>query len=213
MPSSRIDHLVITAPSLEVGAEYVRDTLGVAMQAGGEHPRMGTHNLLVKLGDDLFLEVIAINPDAPAPERSRWFELDGMRANQPPRLATWVVRTDDIRMAVATSPVATGSVEPMSRGDLNWFISIPEDGSLPLQGIAPTLIQWQVEVPPARSLSDSGCSLVRLEGFHPEAERVDSMLASIGFQGEFSVSGLMPGKSPYLVAHIQTSAGVRELRG
>ncbi len=63
----QIDHIVITAPDLGAGAELVRRSLGVMPQAGGEHARMGTHNLLLKLGDSLYLEVIAPNPNAPEP--------------------------------------------------------------------------------------------------------------------------------------------------
>lgn len=58
-PRSFLDHITVTAFSLEAGAAFVSETLGVAPQAGGEHPRMATHNLLLRLGDAMFLEVIA----------------------------------------------------------------------------------------------------------------------------------------------------------
>lgn len=205
-----IDHITITAPSLAAGVDYVREILGVSPQAGGEHPRMGTHNYLLRLGDMVFLEVIAINPDAVRPDRPRWFALDVPDATRVPRLATWVVRTDDIHAAVAAAPIPLGKVEPLSRGAYNWHITIPQDGSLPLQGIAPTLIQWQA-LHPASMLQESGCTLVRLEGFHPQAEKVSGVLDAIGFNGEFSVSPLPPGERPYLVAHIETPAGPRRL--
>jgi hypothetical protein len=99
----------------------------------------------------------------------------------------------------------------MTRGQLNWLITIPPDGSLPLQGIAPTLIQWPVGVHPAAMLPESGCALERLEGFHPEAEKVLRVLDAIGFEGDFRVFELPPDQKPYLVAHIQTAAGLREL--
>ena len=98
----------------------------------------------------------------------------------------------------------------MSRGHVNWHITIPKDGSLPLGGVAPTLIQWQ-EIHPADTLQDLGCSLIRLEGFHPEAEKVNAVLESIGFRGDFSVSLLAPAEQPYLVAHINTPTGQRKL--
>src|SRR5262245_56050439 len=99
-----IDHLVVTAPTLEAGAEHVERVLGVPLQKGGAHDRMGTHNLLLRLGDSLYLEVIAPDPAAPPPSRPRWFELDGPRAAEP-RLAAWVARTSDIRRAVDSLPV------------------------------------------------------------------------------------------------------------
>ena len=58
--SSRIDHIVVTAPDLGAGAVLVRRAFGVALQTGGEHVRMGTHNLLLRLGEALFLEVLNV---------------------------------------------------------------------------------------------------------------------------------------------------------
>ena len=212
MLRSFIDHVVITAPSLEAGADYVRQMLGVNPPIGGEHLRMGTHNCLLKLGEKIYLEVISINPYAPQPNRQRWFELDEADSSQPIRLATWIAGTNDIHAASSASPIALGEIEAMSRGQLNWLITIPADGGLPLHGIAPTLIQWSGGVHPATSLQESGCSLVRLEGFHPEAGKVVSVLDSIGFEGDFRVSALDSGQKPYLVAHIKTPGGLRQLR-
>jgi len=48
----------------------------------------------------------------------------------------------------------------MSRGELNWLITIPDNGTLPLGGIAPMLIEWQTRVHPASRLRESGCTLL-----------------------------------------------------
>ena len=215
MPRSQLDHIVIAAPSLEVGVDYVRQALGVTPQMGSEHrrehPRMGTHCYLLKLGEKSYLEVISVNPKAPSPQRPRWFALDHVGPDEPPRLATWVARTDDIEAAASASPIRLGSVEPMTRNQLHWHIAIPEDGSLPCQGIAPTLIQWAPGAHATTTLEDLGCSLVRLEGFHPDAEEVSAMLAAIGFEGEVSLRPLPRGDRPYLVAHIRTPMGLCQL--
>lgn len=211
MLQSHMDHIAIIAPSLEAGVEVVRQTLGVNPQVGGEHPRMGTHNCLLKLGETFYLEVISINPNAPQPNRPRWFQLDAPDPSQAIRLATWVARTNDIYAATTASPIPLGEVEAMSRGQMNWLITLPTDGSLPLHGIAPTLIQWTPGVHPATTLQESGCALVRLEGFHPEAGKVVTVLEAIGFEGDFHIYALPPDQKPYLVAHIQTPAGIRQL--
>src|SRR5690606_18671603 len=101
---SLIDHLVVTAPDLDTGAAWVKSLLGVEPVPGGGHAAMGTHNRLLKLGPSSYLEVIAVNPAAPAPTRPRWFALDELEPGEPPRLATWVVRTTDIEAAQAASP-------------------------------------------------------------------------------------------------------------
>jgi hypothetical protein len=210
-PSATIDHLVIVAPSLQSGSDYVGAKLGVTPQPGGEHAAMGTHNALVRLGDALYLEVIAVNPDAPQPNRARWFELDRLGPDATPRLATWVARTTDIRAAVSASPLSLGRIEPMTRGSFRWLVTLPEDGSLPAHGIAPTLIQWLTEPHPANRLVDSGCALVGLEWFHAEAERIGALLTAIHFAGDVTVWPIAPHETPRLVAHIQTRHGIRRL--
>jgi hypothetical protein len=99
----------------------------------------------------------------------------------------------------------------MNRGELNWLITIPEDGGLPEHGIAPTLIQWLNEPHPAERLAENGCRLQGLEGFHPNHESIGMMLQAIGFEGEFSVFGLPPNAEPFLRAHIETRSGIRTL--
>jgi hypothetical protein len=115
-----------------------------------------------------------------------------------------VARCDYIH---ALAPASLGKIETMTRGSFRWLITVPEDGKLPLQGVAPTLIQWLSDSHPADALEDLGCSLVRFEGFHPRPESVADMLWAIGFEGEFLLS---PG-APSVVAHIQTPAGPRRL--
>ena len=71
--TTEVDHLVIAADSLEQGSAWCERTLGAKPVAGGRHALMGTHNLLLQLSSTAFervyLEIIAIDPDAPAPGR------------------------------------------------------------------------------------------------------------------------------------------------
>lgn len=208
-----IDHLAVTAPTLEAGVAYVRDVLGVEPGPGGEHERMGTHNRLLRLGEALYLEVIAPNPAMPAPGRARWFGLDDLAADAPPRLGAWVLRTDDIDAATAAATEALGVVEPMSRGAFEWRITIPADGRQPLGGVAPALIEWRAGGHPAERLPDGGLALEGLDIFHPEPRRVERLLASIGFTGPVAVHALPAGRMPHLAASIATPSGRRRLSG
>ncbi len=199
---ARLDHLVVTAPTLAEGVAHVAGILGVAPLPGGRHPRMGTHNCLLRLGPATYLEVIAVDPEGVA-EYPRWFELDRNR-DQPPRLATWVARTGDIRSA---APLF-GRVLAMERGTLRWEIALPDQGAMPFDGIAPTLIQWRAEPHPAALMPESGCALVALEGVHPRPAALSGLLRTIGFQGAFTVSR----GEPALAARVQTPDGLRTLR-
>ena len=207
MRAVRIDHLAITAPTLQAGSDAVFAQLGVRPQAGGRHARMGTHNLLLRLGEALYLEVIAVDPEAPAPARSRWFGLDTLEPDTRPRLACWVARTDDI--VAAALPL--GEVLPMSRGALDWRITVPADGSLPLGGAAPTLIQWDTPAHPAASLSDAGCTLLALELRHPEPARVQAVLDGLGLAEPGVALSLRAAAEPGLVAQVRTPQGSRRL--
>lgn len=169
---------------------------------------MGTHNLLLRLGDALFLEIIAANPEVPSPGRPRWFALDELEANAKAALRTWVLRSDDIHSAAATSTEDLGLVEPMSRGQRNWLITIPADGSIALDGVAPALIEWDDHPHPAAGLTDQGLSLLKLEIFHPDPRRVSALLASLALS---DVVECRPGDQPRLVAHINTPQGMKEL--
>jgi len=206
MHPAAIDHLVVTAPTLEVGARYIERMLGVLPEPGGAHARMGTHNLLLKTGGSSYLEVIAENPAAPAPRRPRWFDLDALEAGAAPRLATWVLRTDDIRALCDRAPVSLGTIVAMSRGDLEWLIAVPDDGSLILEGLCPYVIQWSSDGHLASRLPDRGVQLLRLEAVHPEPERIAVLWKALGVEDNLTLSH---GNPPRLTARFATPGGER----
>ena len=204
MPNSAIDHLVVTSSSLAVGVDYVEQVLRCRMQPGGQHPRMGTHKC--------YLEVIAIDADAAPPQRPRWFELDLLSFNSPPRLAGWVMRTNEIQTVARLRPLDTGSIEEMSRGALEWQITIPADGGFVCDGIAPSVIQWKGETHPASRLPDSHVSLIGLEAQHPDAQRINAWLSSAGFEGPLSIQSPLDNATIELTALLQTPRGVVRFR-
>ena len=208
MPISAIDHLVVTAPNLAVGVDYVERALGCRMQPGGQHSRMGTHNALLRLCDQCYLEVIAVDPNATPPQRPRWFELDTLAANSTPRLAGWVMRTTDIQRVVQLPQLSVGSVENMSRGTLEWQITIPSDGRFVCDGIVPSVIQWKDEAHPASRLRVSNHSLIRLEARHPQAGNINNWLADAGFTGSLNLQPPMDNTSIELTALVQTPDGI-----
>jgi len=158
--SLALDHLVVAARTLEEGAAWLEARMGVPTVPGGRHALMGTHNRLLGLGAGAYLEVIAIDPEAPAPARPRWFALDSpamrRRLASGPALVHWVARTQDIDAARAAHPDLVGEVLALSRGDYRWRIGVPPDGSLPGGGAFPTLIQWEGDRHPASAQPSSG---------------------------------------------------------
>ncbi len=209
------DHLVVAAADLDAGAAWLEERLGVALAPGGRHATMSTHNRLLKLGPRRYLELIAIDPAAPNPGRARWFGLDDpalcARIAERPHLIHWVARCDDITAASAACPELPGDVLDLSRGDFRWRITVPADGHLSGDGLIPSLIQWQSPAHPAEPMPDRGCTLMKLEGFHPEPARIRGALAALGLEEVLALFPAEPGETPGLAAYLKTPAGLREL--
>lgn len=161
------DHIAISAETLAAGTAHVESSLGVTLGPIGHHPHMATHNRLLALGD-IYLEVIAIDPDAPKPAWPRWFDLDHFSG--PPRLTNWVARTDDLATALTQTLPGTGTPVALSRGNYRWQMAVPPDGKLPLNGTHPALIQWEGPHHPTQALPEAHIRLTRLTLSHPQAD-------------------------------------------
>lgn len=172
---------------------------------------MATHNALLRLGDSTYLEVIAPNPEAARPNRPRWFELDRLNPDESPRLATWVARTADVNGSAAKCGAEFGQIEPMTRGTLDWLITIPSEGALIADGVIPMLIEWSSYSHPATKLEDMGCALKRLDLFHPEMAMVVDTLECLGLRGDARIRPMPTNGRPYLVALIDTPRGPRSI--
>jgi len=216
MMNTKLDHIVIGASTLKQGVDYLENLLDVEIPQGGEHPSMGTHNHLMQLGNETFLEVIAINPDGPAPQRPRWYGLDDPfvreKLKQTPQLLTWVVNTDDICALQSQTDFPFGKATPVSRGPLNWHFALPEDGNLLAGGMLPYLIQWHTTSHPAKHMADTGCRLCKLEIYHPYPDWLTSILSSIGANALLEVYPCTPNTVPYLQVHLETPTGIKLLR-
>ncbi|RLQ89372.1 VOC family protein [Notoacmeibacter ruber] len=201
----QLDHLAIAAADLASGVDFVRERLGVDIPAGGAHPKMSTHNHLMRLGETEFLEVIAADPSTPAPQQPRWYAID-RNGDRPPRLATWILSTNDIEAACAVLPRSIGAPMTVSRGALTWQITVPDDGSMPFEGAFPTIIQWPDGKVPGAAMADRGCRLSQLVVTHPLAGYVETLLKP-HFQDERIV--FREGVTISLEAAIETPSGLR----
>ena len=180
----RLDHLVIGAATLQAGMAHVGALFGIEMPPGGAHPMMGTHNRLLRVGDGLFLEIIAIDPDAPDPGRPRWFALDDpvqrRRIAERPRLIAWVAGTRDLDGTLAGAPADLGRAIIARRGALSWRIAIRDDGSLPENGALPVLIEWPEGPHPAEKMIDLGIRLANFSLSLPDRGPCAALLKRIG---------------------------------
>ncbi len=217
MLRSRLDHLVVAAHSLDAGAEFVRSVLGVSVPDGGRHEMMGTHNKVMALGDSVYLEIIAVNPDMTPPARPRWFGLDDPSVirslTDAPRLLTWAVNTDDLEALVTASHIGVGEVTAAARDDLRWQVALTDDGRLGAGGFFPLCIQWQMDFHPASRMPDLGCRLGELTLYHPYPDWLAQVLQSIGARDVVSIKGVDDPADARIVAAIETPGGSAVLSG
>lgn len=165
-----LDHLVVGAATLGDGVAWCQRVLGVTPQPGGKHALMGTHNRLINISGPnhprSYLEIIAIDPEAPPPNRTRWFDLDlpalRERLAEGPGLIHWVARVPSLDAALAywrSEGVDAGDVVGASRGDLRWRIALRKDGRRLRREALPTLIEWS-DAHPTDTLPDQGVQLL-----------------------------------------------------
>lgn len=197
-----LDHVAIAATDLAAGAAAVGAALGVPLEPGGRHALMSTHNRLLSLGPGEYLEVIAPDPEAPPPDRPRWFALDAFAGAPVPR--AWIVRVPDLDAALARAPVGAGAPTDFARDAIRWRMAVPCDGVLPFDGLFPALIQWTAGAHPATRLPDRGVRLAAVELIHPQAPALAAALAPLIADPRVTVA---VGRLPTLRLALDTPGG------
>jgi hypothetical protein len=216
--NASFDHLVIAARTLQDGVAWCEATLGIVPEAGGRHALMSTHNRVFSVATPAvpraYVEIIAIDPQAPPPGRTRWYDLDDARLQaaleRGPRPIHWVLGCDDIDergRRLAAIGIDRGRVLDVERatpeGPLHWRISVRDDGARLADGALPTLIQWGPRHP-VDALPASGITL--------EALHVGGVPAAAAALCDATGVTYDAAPTPSLVATLQTPRGRVELR-
>jgi catechol 2,3-dioxygenase-like lactoylglutathione lyase family enzyme len=178
--AAHIDHIVVGVPDLDAATEAIAGLTGVRPVFGGEHPRRGTHNALLSLGDGIYLELIAARPGAEAPGFEALAALPG------PLPVDWAVRVDDVQAvssrlrAAGFAPTAPnpGSRQTPAGAVLHWETF----GLEPAPPGAPFFIHWLPETPHPSGTSPGGCSLQRLEIATPDAAALIRLRDALGLR-------------------------------
>lgn len=206
MINLEIDHFAVACESLPQGVEYVEDILGVSFSSQGTHPKMGTHNQLLSLGAQVYLEVISIDPDAAPPAYPRWFDLDAFSGA--PRITNWICRTNSLSESIAQTPLDIGQPMSFERGKYCWAMAVPASGKLPFDGAIPALIEWEGSAHPATDLPENGCRFKGFEISHPQSQEVGRHLRSLGLSEPHST--VRTGE-PSIRLNVTTPRGARTL--
>ena len=143
MTNNSIDHIIWACPDLESGIDQFEKMSGVRAVTGGKHPKLGTHNALLHLGNRSYLEIVAPDPDQDGGPWSR-----SMQELTEPILLHWVIarsNLDDYTNGLSGLIGGDNEVGSISRqhptlGMLSWEILL-----LPKHDhgcLVPFLIDW-----------------------------------------------------------------------
>lgn len=187
----KIDHLVYGVPDLEEGIAYFKKVLGVEAHMGGRHLNHGTHNALINLGAECYLEIIAIdynNKDVQAP---RWMGLDLLLK---PKLVRWSLKSEQLAQDCAILQTFNPALCTTTKGErktttgdlLAWQMTKPL--ASPEVEIIPFLLDWPAHsVHPTKNLALQA-ELLSIDFGHPNAVELQTCFEHLGIKATISAS-------------------------
>ncbi len=209
----QLDHITVIAPTLAEGVSHVRACLDLDVPFGQRHDYMGTHNHLLQLGGSVYLEIVALDPDADHPSRSRWFGLDDQKSLRAAweagrRLRGWVARTDAIDAILAGREAVFGRKVALPFVDPAFDFAISDDGSLPLEGALPSIIDRRGKPRSMAAMADFGARLKSLVLEHPEPSAISQLYQELTIDRP---PDIVRGTGLRYRARVETPAGVKDL--
>ncbi|MES0808437.1 VOC family protein [Roseibium sp. SCPC15] len=208
-----LDHITVIAPSLNEGVSHVRECLDLDIPFGTRHEYMGTHNHRLQLGGRVYLEIVALDPEGVLPGRARWFGLDDQESvrsdwEEGRRLRGWVANTDRIKSIPREHRVHFGEEVPLPFDKPSFAFCIPKDGSLPLDGVLPSLIDHRGDPTSMDEIPDLGAQLRSLALEHPDPVSIAGLYQDLVVDQPLEIA---KGPKVRYRAVIETPSGLKEL--
>jgi glyoxalase-like protein len=156
---------------------------------------------------------VALDPEADAPDRPRWFGLDDQAKvrcdwDEGRRLRGWVARTDTIDAIIAGRGDIFGEKVSLPTVNASFDFAIPNDGSLPLDGAAPSIIDRRGKPRSMATIVDLGARLRSFTLEHPDPAAVEALYRALAVD---QPPEIRRGSKLRYRAQIETPAGPREL--
>ncbi len=198
---------------LSVGIAELEQKIGVRAEFGGRHPHHGTHNALASLGEGVYLEIIAPDPEAAAldPRLAPIAEFPSLT----PYL--WIAAVDESpalgdldtlaatfsARGVRTSGALAGSRLRADGVSLSWQTLWIEE---PVHPLLPFFIRWGAGTPHPSTTAPRGARLLSFRLETPDPAPLAELLAKL----ELKVD-VMPGPTTRIVVELEGPRGVVEL--
>lgn len=168
----QIDHIVYSVPNLEASLKVFEKNLGIIPTIGGKHLSKGTHNALINLGNECYLEILAIDESNTAVSAPRWMGIDYLQGS---KITRWSLKSTQIekdsellqRYNPDMGNIIEGNRALPSGETLSWKMTEPL--SSPEVDLLPFMLDWsKSKVHPTEQLSQQ-CLLLDLEFYHPNS--------------------------------------------
>jgi hypothetical protein len=176
----RLDHLMWGASSLEQGIEIAEDLFKVQAAPGGSHAGLGTCNALLSLGESVYLEIIAPDPE----QQVHSTFVSNLTALSEPALVTFAVGSNALPAAAqrarlagldVSGPQATQRRTPagdLLAWELLYFIGHDHGGLMPF------VIDWLNTPSPALSAPPAG-RFMSMQVHSPHAEQLAAQYSQL----------------------------------
>lgn len=175
------DHFIYGGRDLEEMRLAFALQTGVEPTVGGRHPGLGTRNALASLGEDVYFELLAVDPEQSL-ERNMGARLQAFAT---PRLFAYMLKASGGELEAARTVLARNGIDSdlfdASRTTpdgtvLRWRLLVPRDN--PFGDFVPKFIDWQDTPHPAAN-NVRGCRFESFEMGHPRAAEIEALLREL----------------------------------
>jgi len=179
----KTDHIVYAVPDLQTAMDEFEQLSGVRPIFGGYHTTKGTKNALVNLGDECYLEILAIDEDNATIKPPRWMGVDLI---EKPEITRWSLKSNnlsqDSEILQKYQPemgIIQGGQRKTSTGEmLTWEMILPL--AAPAVELVPFMTDWQHSaVHPTHNLPQQ-CELINLSFTYPNPTEIQSIFNKLG---------------------------------
>jgi hypothetical protein len=180
--AATFDHFIYAGRDLEALSAQFEALTGVAPGRGGRHPGMGTHNALASLGNNVYFELLAVDPT----QKDRLQGTMGARidALPSPRLFAYMLGTPNLEQQQKVlaghgigADLFDASRTTTDGRTLKWRLLVPHDN--PFGDFVPKFIDWLDTQHPSLT-STPGCAFKSFEIGHPQAAGLRGLLDELG---------------------------------
>ncbi len=205
----KIDHIVYAVQDLDTAMVWFEQQIGIRPTFGGYHTTQGTKNALIDLGDECYLEILALDSNNIKIKSPRWMGIDHINA---PQLTRWSLKSADLKSdseILKTYRAEMGNIQggqrKMSDGELLiWQLLMPLPA--PKVELIPFMINWQNSKAHPTSQLPKACELISLQFTHPHPTALQEVFKQLHID-----TNITAGKEITIKAKIKCPKGLIEI--